>query len=305
MKETNTTKLSSLVLWQPLRFATITFLALSITGLLYSLIAGKIYAPAPVPPQPLLWLCLFAFMCCTSLFFYKAPRFIPDRTSFIATHNAQILLISVAFILMSYYLSQHAQEILFKLMLAETISAPTFIITITAFCLVFLYLVGVLLSNIFLKFRRIQNFNIPTWKIFCSIPFGFSALWTPGYILPDEHASTNNITIKSNWYKKITNTITSHKTTTISVFTLITMLSGFIYGINTILLTFILALIFGIWSLTTGTKKFIKSMPNKYSTFSVIMNIAIIIILTLGTRIYTNLNKTTINITETTETINL
>ena len=304
MKNTSTSKLSTWVFWEPLKFAITTFIATSIIGLLYSVIAGAIYTQTPAPYQPLLSLCITTFIVCTIRMFSKMPHIIPDRNSFIATHNLQTFLTSGAFILTTFYIMQNANKILFYI---ATISNSSLVIfsLFTISSILMLYLIGVLFSNFFLKFRRIQSFCIPTWKIICSIPFGFSALWAPGYILKTADKKTDQIEIKSNWYKRLTNTIILHQSTTIAIFTLITMLSGFIFGLNSILLTFILTLIFGIWSLTTGAKKFIKSMPNKYAIFAIIVNITTIIILTLGTHVYTNLNTTTINISENTETINL
>ncbi len=305
MNPTNASTLSIWTLWAPLKFALTTFFSTSIIGLLYSFIAVRIYTPTPVPYQPLLWLTTITFIICAIRLFYKLPHITPDRESFIATHNLQTALTATAFIAISLFITQNANKILLQLATLGSSSASIlFIFSMSSILL--LYLIGILLSNFFLKFRRIQTLNIPTWKIICCMPFGFSALWAPGYILPDLRGPTNSITIKPNWYKNITHLITSNPATTISVFALLTMLSGFVYGINAVLLTFILSLIFGIWTISVGIKKFIKTMPGKYATVAVIINIAIIIALTLGTHIYTHLNQTTtINIIETTETINL
>lgn len=303
MQKTNTYKLSTWTLWAPLRFAVFTFCALTMTSLLYTFIATRIYTPAPIPQTPLLYLIILTFIGCATLFFIKLPRITPDRQSFIAAHNAQITLVSITFILISFLLLKNANEIIFKLIIMESSSTPSFIITVATFCIIFLYLIGILLSNFFLKIRRIQNFKIPTWKIILCIPFGFSALWTPGYILPTANTTNSSITIKSNWYRNLTNRITSHATTTIATYALITMLSGFIFGINATLLTFVFALIFGIWALQIGTKKFTKNITRQYTTFAIIINL-ILIAITACAYIYTP-KITSINIHETTETINL
>ena len=303
MEHTNTSKLSTWILWAPLKFAATTFCAISIICIIYSLITTKIFIHANTSPQTMLWLCATTFIICATILFYKLPHSSPDRTSFIATHNLQTILTSIGFILASFFILQNANEILLRLIFMSSHAPSRFIITIFLFCSIFLYLIGILLSNFFLKIRRIQSFKIPTWKIICSIPFGFSALWTPGYILKTKDKNSDKITIKSNWYKRTTHAIESHQSTTITIFTLVTILSGFIFGIQSILLTFILTLIFGIWVLTIGTKKFIDSMPNKYATFAVIINIALILILAFSANIPNN--QTIISISETTETINL
>ncbi len=305
MSQTNTSKLSTWTLWAPLRFAITAFISLSFISLLYTFIASKIYAPAPIPTQPLLWLCTAAFIGCAIALFYKLPRTNIDRYSFIAVHNLQILITSTFFILLTYILLNNANEIIFKLILLETKSQTSFILAISTFAIITLYTFGILLSNIYAKFRRIQALNIPTWKIICSMPFGFSALWAPGYIL-NTNDKSNSIVIKSNLYKRLTDKITEHQSSVIAVFSVITMLSGFIYGINSILLTFTLALIFGIWSLNIGTKKFLGNINDKYTNYTIIINIILIImfIAVYSFRAQTNKNIQ-INITETEQTINL
>ena len=305
MSQTNTSKLSAWTLWTPLRFAITAFISLSLIGLLYTFIAGKIYAPAPIPTQPLLWLCTAAFIGCIIALFYKLPRINIDRYSFIAVHNLQILITSTFFILLTYILLNNANEIIFKLILLETKSQLSFILATSIFAIITLYTFGILLSNIYAKFRRIQALNIPTWKIICSMPFGFSALWAPGYIL-NTNDKSNSIVIKSNLYKRLTDKITEHQSSVIAVFSVITMLSGFIYGINSILLTFTLALIFGIWAINIGAKKFIGNIGGKYANWAVIINIILII---MFITVYSFRTQTTkniqINITETEQTINL
>lgn len=305
MSQTNTSKLSTWTIWAPLRFAITAFISLSLIGLLYTFIASKIYAPAPIPTQPLLWLCTITFIGCTIALFYKLPRTNIDRTSFIAVHNLQMLITSIFFILLTYILLNNANEIIFKLILLETKSQLSFILAISIFAIIMLYTFGILFSNIFAKFRRIQALYIPTWKIICSMPFGFSALWTPGYILNTKDKA-NSIDIKSNWYKKLTNKITERQSSVIAVFSIITMLSGFIYGLNSILLTFTLALTFGIWALNIGTKNFTNNIGGKYANWAVIINIILIIIFitVYSFRTQTNENMQ-INITETEQTINL
>lgn len=305
MPQTNTSKLSTWIFWAPLRFALTTFISLSIVSLLYTFIAAQVYVPAPIPTQPLLYLCTITFIACVTQLFYKLPRIKIDRTSFITTHNLQMLITSVFFILLTYILLNNANEIFFKLVLLEAKSQPSFILTISAFAIIMLYTFGILFSNIYAKFRRIQALNIPAWKIICSMPFGFSALWTPGYIL-NTNDTKNTITIKSNWCKKLTNKIIEHQSSVIATFSIITMLSGFIYGINSILLTFTLTLIFGIWALNTGTKKFLKNIHGKYANWAIVINIILIIMFISVYSLHAKNNQNIqINITETQQTFNL
>lgn len=127
--------------------------------------------------------------------------------------------------------------------------------------------------------------KIPTWKIILSIPFGFTALWVPGYILPDSTKKSNEGIAQSDWQKSITNWIVKGTKNTAIAFIIITLCNLYL-GIKPILLTFIFALICGIWALQIGTKKFLKNIGARYSTLAVAINIVtILIMLTLS--IYT------------------
>jgi hypothetical protein len=123
-----------------------------------------------------------------------------------------------------------------------------------------------------------QRFNIPTWKIILSIPFGFSALWVPGYLLNTKQIKNPSQKINSKWYNRVINWTTSNQLNTISMFVFITIISSFFAGLNAMLLTFIFALIFGIWVLQIGAKTFEKNIAKKYSSVAIITNIALIII---------------------------
>lgn len=278
MTENNTNKFSTWILWSPLKFAVISFCVMISTAFFYSLIAGAIYNPSGIPQTPLWILLAIGFICSIAFQFKKLPRDKMDRTSFIAIHNTQTIVLSGLFLISAYLISRHAQQIMFTLLMMETRISATFLIVLGASLLFYLYLIGLLVANICAKVRRIREFNIPTWKIVCSMPFGFSALWTPGYILDANASKVPSYTPKSELLNRANNRIISTTTYTIATFIAITLLSGFFFGFNSVLLTFSLTLIFGIWAIQVGTKKFIKSMPDKYSTSAVIFNIALLII---------------------------
>ena len=94
MSQANTSKLSTWILWAPIKFSIITFICLTIVGLLYTFIAAQVYAPAPIPTKPIIWLCAITFIGCIAHMFYKLPRIHFDHTSFVAVHNSQMLISS-------------------------------------------------------------------------------------------------------------------------------------------------------------------------------------------------------------------
>jgi hypothetical protein len=168
---------------------------------------------------------------------------------------------------------------MFRLMMFDANHPNLFMFIIILISLYILFLLGTAIINFYVKICRIQQFNIPTWKILFSFPFGFSMLWIPGYLLDTTPVKTPSQEIKSKTYSKIINWVLTSNINTVSAFVFITILSGFFIGTAPILLTFILALIFGLWSTQIGQKKFEKQMNKAYTTTAITINIIMIIIL--------------------------
>ena len=299
MQNQSNTKLSTWLLWAPLKFALITFAAISMMGILYSIIYGAIFPQNPIPQRPILGLSAIALVLSILYMIKKLPHKKMDHNSFVAIHNAQITITSLAFIISSYLIIYSIDKIMFKLMLMNTQSTLTFVLTTALITIFLLYIFGLLIANIFAKFCRIQVFNISTWKIFMCMPFTFSALWIPGYILQSQKKESASININTKWYKRINEIILSHPAYTISAFIIVTLLSGFLFGLNAILLTFILSLIFGIWALQIGTKKFIKNLNGKYTTIAIIINIILITITSIVIFMPKTIQTVQINISDT------
>lgn len=274
---TNTSKLSTWLFGAPLRFALSTFFAVTLTGILYIIISGLVFSSTPIPQGALAILTPLVILYCIYLTERKLPRNKLDQASFVMIHNAQTVLGAFLFIISSYIIIRNINKVAFKLMLLEGQSTPLFILTLTLFTIFLLYILGILITNFFAKFRRIQSFNIPTWKIIFSLPFGFSALWIPGYMLNNTPKPETCISTKVTWYKKLTTHVLSNPTNTIITFIPVTLISGFLFGLYGILLALTFLLIFGIWILKIDQKKFIKNIGGLYASISVIVNIVLII----------------------------
>lgn len=302
---TNTSKLSTWLFWAPLRFATTAFVATILTGILYIIITGALFQSNHIPQRPIALISLIMILACIYLLERKLPQNKMDQTSFVLVHNAQTILASVLFIISSYTIIHNINRILFYLMTLETRSTLLFILTIMLGTIFLMYISGILITNFFAKFRRIQNFNIPTWKIIFSLPFGFSALWVPGYMLNNTTNNKTGISTKINWYKRLNDIIVSSPANLITSFIPTTILSGFLFGLNGILITFTLSTIFGIWVSKVGQKEFIKNIAGKYTTTSIIINIVLLACTLLMLKhMPTSQQDIQINISETQQTIN-
>ena len=273
------TTLTTWLLKLPFKFAVTSFTLIILLSFLYPFIGGLFYStPQELPTRPVFILIGLTILASIYFSVRKTPSIKMDNSSFISIHTAQTLLMFLLFSASTYLLLSNQQNILFKIMLMETSFSGATSIFILLIAMYFLYMLGIEIFNIYVKIRCMQRFNIPTWKIILSIPFGFSALWIPGYLLNTTKTKKSTTEIKSKWYAKLINWTTKTQLNTISMFVFITVLSSFFAGLNAVLLTFSFALLFGIWVLQVGTKKFEKNIAKKYSSVAIIINIALIIL---------------------------
>ncbi len=305
MKTTNTpNRLAQWLLWPQLKFAILSFICFILIGLTYGLIAGAIYGANPSPAAPLSILLFIGFISCLGWLIRRLPRTQLGQESFIAINNAQMFVISVAFILSSIFIVRHMQQILFQLMMPTNMVSTSFLILASLSGIFYLYLLGIVFTNIYVKFIRAYEMGIPAWKIIFSMPFGFSALWTAGYMLNTPTIKKSDALACPQWYKKITKQIITRPINTIIAFVAITLLSGFFYGFSAVLLTYSFALIFGIWVINVGRANFTKNISKKYSTYAVIVNILIILsLLTFGLLYPNNTQNVQIEISDTNFTV--
>ncbi len=278
MPNKTNSKLSTWLFWSPLKFAFISLGIMLTAAFIFSIIASHLYGNIALPQTPLLIILILGILGGAIIQIRKLPSEKMDRQSFIALHNGQTVILSLAFLIASYLIFINYQQIMFSMLIMETQSSLSFLTILIAAALFYLYLTGLAIANIYAKIRRIREFNVPTWKIIASMPFGFSGLWAAGYLLNTPTPKHPTVQIKSKWYSAWTQWVISRPAATITTFIAITTLSGFFFGFNAILLTFSLALIFGIWTLQIGTNQFIKTIPTKYATTTVIINIALLIL---------------------------
>ncbi|MBQ8255963.1 MAG: hypothetical protein IJY99_03305 [Alphaproteobacteria bacterium] len=279
MNTNKTPKLSTWLLWSPLKFAGISFLGLFITTFLYTWITGgilKLQAPSTTLLAVLLTLVIST---CIYFMFKRIPKFKMDQRSFISIINAQTIIAAVAFSISAYFIFKNAQQIMLYLVIMEAQKSIAMILIGMLAAIVCLYMIGMLLCGVYAKYLRARELGIPGWKIILSMPFGLSALWTPGYIFKEDNAKKTSLQIKCKWYNRVQDWILSSKTNTIATFVFITLASILFMGLNSALLTFILALIFGIWALQVGTSNFLKNIGKSYSNTIIATNIVLVALL--------------------------
>lgn len=304
MSENKSQCLMSWILWRPLKFA-LTLLGLGIAVMIpYEIVSATIGGATALATLGIL--SIVAIVFATYLLFHRLPHDNLDRYSFVALENAQAYVLALAVFVAMLAIMQ-AQSFLISLAMMGTAGNVIFVLLAAVMFVAYAYLVGLSLANVYAKFRRGRAMNIPTWKIICSIPFGFNLIWIPGYILPDEKApKTPVIPIHASWYKKLTNWIVSRPSRTILAFAILTLFTGFMFGIQTIFWTCAAILLFAIWVSTVGAKRFCKNIGGTYATVAVVLNI--IMILAISVITYRQISQisenVTITVTDTTQNIN-
>ena len=200
-----------------------------------------------------------------------------NNKSFVSIHNAQMLVMLFFFFISFIPIAKYQLEIFMTMMYFSQQHPVLTVLLLSTIFIFSLYLLGVLTANIYAKFLRARTMGIPAWKIILTMPFAFCATWIPGYFLSSGDPKTTPVTIKSQWYNSLTDWILSRKRTTVLAFVGTILIAHFYMGSYSTLLSFSFALIFGIWILQIGTKKFLKNIDREYTNITIVLNIIMVI----------------------------
>ncbi|HOY47243.1 MAG TPA: hypothetical protein PLZ05_01410 [Alphaproteobacteria bacterium] len=280
VQKTTKSKLLSWLFSEPVRFAIISFLSVLGVSFVYILAREIFYKDMVMSSIPFLILIFFVILINTVLLIKRLPKDILDRRSFIAIDNGLSIIYFSIFIIMTLFIASSARDLVFYTIWLQNYSMVFFLLTATLGSLVYLYVIGLMISNIYVIFRRAVSMGVPKWKIILSMPFMFSMFWVSNYLLPEDKKTKSSIDIKTKWYSRFTDWVISKPINTMIVFLIVTILSGLFFDTYSSTLTILFALVFGVWVWATGLNKFQKSIGGTFSTFVWIMNIAIILTFT-------------------------
>lgn len=269
----NHTTLKQWMLSAPIFFAITSFLFAIIISVLAGLLLPKNNITLSIVGASMFITTILASI----LAIRKIPTKKMDRSGIVTIFNIKMLfmgLMSLISVLTAINLIP-IQTWLFTIMQSEIGIICGFIIAI-CLVLISLYILGVTIMGLWACFLRARTMNIPLWKIICSIPFGFDMIWLPGYFIPNKAEKKSIVTTRIKWISKLTNWTFASPTNAVFVFTLFIIGTGLFNGITATLLTISMLLMFGIWLMQMGNKKFEKNIGGTYSTTAVIINFAII-----------------------------
>lgn len=200
-----------------------------------------------------------------------------DRTSLVTIFNTVMITVALMSLISFITLIQFPYLRIWLYHLMQSTIGMIFAFTI-ALCILMisLYVFGMIIVGLWAKILRARTMNIPLWKIICSIPFGFDMMWIPGYFISTKQDKKPTVKTQTNWIVKLTQWTMAHPVNSGFMFTSLIFLNGIFNGLSSTLLTLSLLMLFGIWAIQVGAKKFEKNIGGAYATIAVIFNLIMI-----------------------------
>ncbi|MBN1325071.1 MAG: hypothetical protein JW974_02535 [Alphaproteobacteria bacterium] len=286
VKKITNSKLLSWLFNEPARFALLSFGLIFSVSILYVLTKEVFYTNIIESPLPFLLL-VFGVMIFSV---YKLIKWLPkdnmDRRSFIAIDNGLSFIYFAIFFTLTILIASNSQDIVFYTVWLQHYSMILFMGAAFIGSLIYLYILGLMVANLYSVYRRAISMGIPKWKVILSLPFTFSMFWIAGYLLPEDKKIKSAITIKTKWYSRLTDWVLKKPINTLISFLLITIFMGLFFDLYSSSLTIFFTIIFGVWLWGTGLKKFQKSIGGAFSTFVSALNI-LIVVLMIGFLVFT------------------
>jgi hypothetical protein len=273
--------------------APIKFTGLFVGGMIV-LITALIPIPRPLPGwvAGILMPVVLAFI---GFSIYKLIRFAPaaslDRKSFIGIDvgitivRTLFYLIPLAIMLAAVGFADFQEffRVLGYMLALFVMSYPVFsLVMALVLSIVFTYIVGLMIANYIITFRRGQMMGVRKWKLWLSVPFGLHLLWLPGYFLAEERKPKPAVRFKSKWYADFIDWIMKRPLNAMIVFALTAACAGIplLFGNRacaSLLPNGILIVLFVVLLAVFGVSKLRRAVPGWFSWITVGVNICAII----------------------------
>ena len=211
----------------------------------------------------------------------KLPHDEMPRQDFIAITNGASFISIASSIIAMITLGLIGNGIKMKMMMMYLLHPTMFTIIMISIALVTLYIIGVAISGVYAKYKRITTMGVSPWKAILSMPFAFLMLWTPGYLIAEKGNKKSNLLIKSKWYNRFNNWVLSNSSNVLFVFLFLLFAKGIIAGLSTLILTIALLIIYTLWYVKHKSD-FMKNINKGYALTSVGINIAILMAVILS-----------------------
>ena len=272
-------KKSILASWffkQPAKFALLSFCAMLGIMAAYSLIKAA-FSTLTYSVSTVTGLLVISIVFSICMLIKWLPNDNLDRRSFVAVDNGLTIIYFIAIILSTIFIATNQQLLIFYIFWLQNYSVILFLVAATAIALIYLYVLGLMIANLYSTYRRALGMGVPKWKAILSLPFTFSLFWLPGYLLPDAPKTKQVIEIKSKWYSAFTNWVVAKPINAVLVFLATLVISALLMDIYTPCMMVVAALVFAVWVWIVGGAKLRKSIGGAFASFVMGLNIALVI----------------------------
>ena len=271
-----TNSLRTWLFYRPIMFSLLSFGATFMVLFLYSVIAAIFNISAS---EPLAILLILTFGWTIYYMIKKLPHGDMHRDDFVAITNGCSLITILIPLITLLITGRDIGLLQYKFLQLYAYHPVTLWIIGILAILVYLYVFGVTISNIYAKYKRAVQIGISKKMVIFSMPFAFLLMWTPGYLISEpKHNSTLKISTK--WYARFNKWVVKNATNTLFTFLMFVLFSNLFSGPLSLLLTGSLLIIYAMWNLRYKTK-FMKNINQNYAWVAVGINIAILLVIIL------------------------
>lgn len=273
----NQSRLLSWLFSAPARFAVLSFASMMLVAILYAMIASAFGANSQsvMYSTPLFILMLAALIFSVCLMIKWLPKNNLDRRSFVAVDNGLTIIYFISFLVSTLFLLTNTTRIMYWAMWLQYQSMFLLILVGIIAAIIYLYICGLMVSNMYATYKRAITMGVPRWKAILSFPFTFVMLWLPGYLLADETKGKPAIETKTKWYSAFTDWVVAKPINAILIFLFTLIFSALFFDIWSAYLTLFFAIMFGVWVWVAGAKTLRKNVGGAYATVSWIANIVL------------------------------
>lgn len=146
--------------------------------------------------------------------------------------------------------------------------------------LIALYLLGIIVFNIYATYKRSIQMGVSKLKTILSWPFGFLLLMIPGY-LQSEPKGKSDVKISSHWYKKFNDWVLMNNANLTFTFIVLVLLQNVISGWSSLIFAIAMLIFYLLWDVKFKSS-FIKNINKGYATSAIAINIIAILMVLIN-----------------------
>lgn len=205
----------------------------------------------------------------------RLPHTPMARPDFIAITNACSFLIFLILFIPLMFIGPDPQIMRHNALIFYVLHPVAFWFVSIGLLMLYLYMGGLAISNIYAKYRRAVQLGIDKWKVILSMPFAFLLMWTPGYLIED-NKTKSNMQINTQWYARFNQWVVADMLNTFFIYLVLLLILNIFVSFPTLLLTAFLLIIYTLWNIKFKDG-FLKNINRGYSLTAVAINLIFVI----------------------------